>query len=151
MRGECKGGNGKGTITELLKTALGDYWGELEMTNYTEKDNGKNAPNQNLFNNKYSRVLNSTENDDNGEKTERFRADFFKKITGGDDILARALGKAETVKFNAGKVLIQTNKMPSFTVIDPALKRRIIVINFPYCFTDDKKKVNENPTKKKSK
>ena len=24
-----KGGNGKGTITELLKGALGDYWGEL--------------------------------------------------------------------------------------------------------------------------
>ena len=62
----------------------------------------------------------------------------------------QALGKAETVKFNAGKVLIQTNKMPSFTVIDPALKRRIIVINFPYCFTDDKKKVNENPTKYKA-
>ena len=40
--------------------------------------------------------------------------------------------------------------MPSFTVIDPALKRRIIVINFPYCFTDDKKKVNENPTKYKA-
>ena len=145
-----KGGNGKGTITELLKAALGDYWGELEMTNYTEKDNGKNAPNQNLFNNKYSRVLNSTETDDNGEKTERFRADFFKKITGSDDILARALGKSEIVKFKAGKIIIQANKLPGFTVIDIALKRRIIVINFPYCFTDDKNKIKENPTKYKA-
>ena len=28
-------GEMEGTISELLKAALGDYWGELEMTNYS--------------------------------------------------------------------------------------------------------------------
>ena len=36
--------------------------------NYTEKDQGKDAPNQNFFNDKFSRVMNSSEIDDKGKK-----------------------------------------------------------------------------------
>ena len=116
------GRNGKGTITELLKLVLGKYFGELKMTNYFEKDQGKDAPNQNLFDNRNSRVMNSSEIDDNGENSLRFRSDFFKMMSGGDAIQARALGKSEIAEFQAGKILIQTNKMPSFTVMDNALR-----------------------------
>ena len=38
-----KGGNGKGS-SELLKAALGDYWGELEMTNYSSNSSLIRAP-----------------------------------------------------------------------------------------------------------
>ena len=41
--------------------------------------------------------------------------------------------------------------MPSFTVIDAGLRRRIIVIKFPYCFTDDLAKIEKNPMKYKKK
>ena len=146
-----RGRNGKGTITELIRNSLGKYWGELEMSNYTEKESGKNAPNQNLYDNQYSRVLNSSETDDDGDKTARFRSDFFKRITGGDYILARAVGKGDTVAYTAGKVLIQTNKMPYFAVMDAALKGRIIVIEFPYTFTDDVECIAQNPQKYKLK
>ena len=117
------------------------------MTNYFEKDQGKDAPNQNLFDNKNSRVMNSSEIDDNGENSLRFRSDFFKMMSGGDAIQARVLGKSEIAEFQAGKILIQTNKMPSFTVMDDALRGKIIVIEFPYNFTDDLAKIEEDPTK----
>ena len=41
--------------------------------------------------------------------------------------------------------------MPSFTVMDDALRGRIIVIEFPYNFTDDLAKIKEDPTKFKKK
>merc|ERR1711991_318067 len=72
-------------------------------------------------------------------------------MSGGDAIQARALGKSEIAEFQAGKILIQTNKMPSFTIIDAGLRRRIIVIEFPYSFTDDLAKINKDPEKFKKK
>ena len=70
-------------------------------------------------------------------------------MSGGDAIQARALGKSEIAESQAGKILIQTNKTPSFTIIDAGLRRRIIVINLG--FTDDLAKINENPEKFKKK
>jgi hypothetical protein len=60
-----RGRNGKGTLTELIKMVLGYYWGELSMDYYTSHSEGADRPNQNLYNCRNSRALNSTEVDDN--------------------------------------------------------------------------------------
>lgn len=41
--------------------------------------------------------------------------------------------------------MIQTNTMPSFTKMDGAIENRIVVIEFPFEFTDDKIKLETKP------
>lgn len=38
-------------------------------------------------------------------------------VSSGDTIQARALGGEEIAEFQAGETLIQTDKMPSFTIL----------------------------------
>lgn len=146
-----KGRNSKGTSTALISNALGSYWGELNMEYYTTYKKRADEPNQNLFNCQYSRVLNSSEiaaNDKSNIKT-RIINDVFNRITGGDIINARELGTKTVASFKAGKILIQTNDMPEFTKDinkdDMSLRERIVVMNFPYSFTDDVALITENP------
>jgi phage/plasmid-associated DNA primase len=134
-----KGRNSKGTICEAVKNALGRYWGELNMDYYTNHSKEKDRPNQNLYNCRDARVLNSSEVADDNEfgRPVKFISSAFKTITGGDDIYARELGTKNTAYFKAGKVLIQTNQLPTFTNIKGlSLRERIVVMNFPYVFTD---------------
>jgi len=148
-----RGRNGKGTISEMVKNILGKYWGELSMENYTTYAKDKDRPNQNLFNCRSARVLNSSEiadsNENNGNV--KFISDVFKRMTGGDEIYARELGTKSTAYFKAGTVLIQTNKMPTFTKIDISLRERIVVVQFPYTFTDDTVLLASEPEKYKKK
>ena len=141
------GRNGKGTATELLRVALGSYWGELNMSYYIDQDHGSDKPNQNLFNCRNASVLNSceVENDNGFGKTVKFISSNFKKLTGRDSNYAREIGTKTTTYFEAGKVLIQTNNMPTFTKIDTALKERICVMEFPHIYTSNEDLITENP------
>ena len=148
-----RGRNGKGTTTELLKNAIGKYWGELSMDYYTTYSKDADRPNQNLYNCRKSRVLNSSEisDADGNNKDVKFVSSQFKSITGGDAVYARELGTKNTAYFKAGKVLIQTNKMPIFSKIDTSLRERIVVMNFPYTYTDDPVLLEKEPSKYKLK
>jgi phage/plasmid-associated DNA primase len=75
----------------------------------------------------------------------------FKGITGQDVMTPRELGTKNVAKFKAGKILIQTNKMPSFPKIDEALRGRIVIQEFPFTFTDDFDLINSDPSKYKMK
>ena len=142
------GRNGKGTLTTLLNNVLGKYWGELRIEYYTTYEHGANSQQQNLYDCQYSRVLNTSEIAENNQFGKRltFIEDKFKRITGGDTISARKCGSPDTVDFKAGKVLIQTNTLPKFTKISLSLQERIIVINFPYTFTDNEKLLSSDST-----
>jgi len=142
------GRNGKGTKTSLLKNTFGNYWGELSMSYYTTFDTKTDAPNQNLYNCRNSRILNSGElpNVNINNKPVMFVADKFKSITGRDSIYARELGTKNTAYFSAGTALIQLNNMPNFGKIDIAILERVVVIDFPYTFVDkDNIGLTENP------
>ena len=148
-----KGRNGKGTLSTLLSNVLGEYWGELNIEYYTNYDKGTNVHKQNLYNCRNSRVINTSEisdADENGQAV-KFISDKFKRITGGDTIEARKCGSEEIAYFRAGKVLIQTNVLPEFSKMDTSLKERIIVIRFPYTFTDDEKLLSSDPNVYKQK
>lgn len=145
------GRNGKGTLTTLLKKVLNKYWGELNTEYYTAKKQRADEPNQNLFNCKFSRVLNTSEvaKDDKTNAKVRFNNDAFTRITGNDTINARELGSKNVASFKAGKILIQLNDMPEFSkdisTDDISLRERIVVINFPYSFTSEQPKIDAEP------
>lgn len=147
-----KGRNGKGTLTTLLNNILGEYWGELNIEYYTNYDKGSNTHQQNLYNCRYSRLINTSEISDENESGEpiKFISDKFKRITGGDTVQARECGSNDIAYFKAGKILIQTNVLPVFTKIDISIKERIDIQKFPYVFTnDDSLLINDPNTYKK--
>ncbi len=146
-----KGGNGKGTLTKILMNAFGKYFGELDVAYYTNYEKGTNSPNQNLYDSALKRVLNTSEineEDAFGNKT-KFITDKFKKITGRDKIHGRAVHSQDDRFYEAGKILIQLNTLPSFTMIDNAIKRRVVIITLPYNFVKTQEEVDKDPTKYK--
>ena len=148
-----KGRNGKGTTTDALRNVLGAYWGELNMEYYINQSKEVDRPNQNLYNCRNARVLNSSEVNDTDafNRQTTFLSAIFKGITGQDVLCPRELGTKKTANFVAGKVLIQTNKMPSFSKVDLPLKERIVVHEFPFTFTDDVDLLTKDPIKYKTK
>ena len=112
-----KGRNGKGTMSTLLRNTLNNYWGELNTEYYTTHKHRADEPNQNLFNCRISRLLNTSEVpiDDKSNSKVKFINDAFNRITGNDIISARELGEKRIAKFKAGKILIQLNDMPEFS------------------------------------
>lgn len=139
------GRNGKGTLAEILMKSLGNYWAELNIDNYTNYEKGKDRPNQNLFNCQNGRVLNTSEVGENMSTGlgVTFLSDNFKRYSGGDMITARELGTKRIAKFKAGKQLIQTNVMPTFSKMDNSLRQRIRVIPFPYTFLSEEDMIKE--------
>jgi phage/plasmid-associated DNA primase len=148
------GRNGKGTVTYLLQNLMGGYWGELNMDYYTNYTKEVDRPNQNLYNCRNARVLNSSEvaDGDSNDNAVIFISSKLKTLTGGDAIYAREVGTKNSVNFQAGTSLIQTNKMPSFLSIKgESIKERIVVQKYPYTFTDDVEKLKSDPEKYKKK
>ncbi len=146
-----RGRNGKGTLTNLLISCLGRYFGELQIEYYTTYSKGADAPNQNLFNNYYSRILNTSEISDedmNGD-TVKIVLDKFLRITGRDMITARGIHSSDTVSYIPGKILIQTNNLPVFTTIKDNVVERLVIFTFPFTFTDDDKKIACDPSRYK--
>ena len=145
------GRNSKGTSTKLIANTLGNYYGELNVEYYTMPSGGPDAPNQNLYNGRRKRLLNTSEvaqNDKTDIKT-RIINDKFNRITGGDIIQARELGSKNIAQFTPGCVLFQLNKMCEFNKDinedDMSLRERIVIIPFPYSFTDDETKIASEP------
>ena len=141
------GGNGKGTITNALRNALGNYWGELQVEYYTTSNRDADRPNQNLYNCRYARVLNSSEVDrtDANNRPTTFNSQKFCQLTGQDPVYVRELGTKETIHYIAGTTLIQLNVMPEFKTIDDAIRRRVEVWEFPNTFTDDAILLQKDP------
>lgn len=138
-----KGRNGKGTLSTLLNSSFGNYFGNLNLGYYTDYSKRDDAPNPNLVNLRYARIINTSEIGEDAidpDKPIRFRTDKFKSITGNDDIEARNLFKNQIIKYKAGKTIIQTNLMPIFIGIEDennfSLRERIVIIPFPHVFVD---------------
>ena len=148
-----RGRNGKGTTSEMLQNGLGNYWGELSMDYYTIHSKDIDRPNQNLYNCRNARVLNSSEvnNEDAFNRPTSFISSKFKGLTGQDVQTPREVGTKITASFKAGTVLIQLNGMPNFSKMELSLTERIVVTEFPYSFTDDQELLLSDPIKYKMK
>jgi phage/plasmid-associated DNA primase len=154
-----EGRNGKGTLTTLLKIALGKYFGELNLGYYTQYDKSADAPNNNLFNLRNARLINTSEvGEDNldPEKPMRFLTEKFKRITGGDTLVARQPHEKVQVEFKGGKTLVQTNLMPELVGIELpkniSLRERVEITTFPFSFIEEGDPLlKSNPNKYKKK
>ena len=136
------GRNSKGTICDLWKYILGDYWCTFDKDFYVnpKKASGGNPEFLKLQN---TRVCMTAEI----EADEKFKSATFKNITGGDEFTERALYSNTIIKFIfKGKTALQCNHKPKYESIDSGLLSRIRVLNFPriYKHPDEYDKTNPN-------
>ncbi len=125
------GGNGKGVINEILKTAFGKYYYSLDVTLFTKPRERADQPIPALVEARPCRLLMTSEPEADGT----LQAGLLKKITGGDLVEARTLHSPHIISYVPQFTLIlQTNAIPRLNKIDGGIQRRLRVIRFPFQF-----------------
>lgn len=124
------GRNGKGTLTETMVFAMGDYARAVDPTILI--DSGKFAQHTTgLVDLRGMRLMIASETDD----TARLAAATVKKLTGGDTITARKM-RQDNVTFEPSHLLLLiTNYLPRTDGGDAALFARLRVVEFNQRFT----------------
>jgi hypothetical protein len=145
------GGNGKGLLTTLITSTLGEYFKMAPSTFLTESNSRVNY-NNTLVESRGIRYLLVTEPESKNNNSDIIlNTEFVKKITGNDIIETRqSYSKKNTTISPQFTLFLQCNKKPSIDDAEnlPALTRRIEkgLINFPFTFTNIKeKKDNKRP------
>jgi len=125
------GGNGKGVIADLLKTAFGDYYLSVDNSLFTKPSERRDQPIPALVEARCKRIMMTTE----PEKDDKLQGGLIKKISGGDIIEARTLHSKHIVKYVPQfKVILQMNNIPKMNSMDGGIVRRMRIINFPFKF-----------------
>jgi phage/plasmid-associated DNA primase len=123
------------------------------MNYYINYSQGLDRPNQNLYSSRNARVLNLSDinETDAFNRPVQFISAKFKEMQGQDISTHRELGTKNVANFKAGKILIQTNKMPSFSNINDAIRGRMVIQEFRFTFTNNFDLINSEPLKYKLK
>lgn len=125
-----KGGNGKGLLAELLKRVFGNYHHGVPISTFTYQDARKDATNDNIVNMKGKRFVLTME----PEADVKLQGGLLKEISGGDEITARGI-YARPIKFVPQcHTHIQVNIAPPMNKMDPGVKRRLVILPFPFQF-----------------
>jgi P4 family phage/plasmid primase-like protien len=135
------GGNGKGVLSTLLRSTLGNYFLTGENTFLTTNYKA-NAPNPTLFNAKDKRLLFVSE-PDNGSDACFFNMDLIKTITGGDPVTTRTLFGTNITYIPMFSTNIQANNKPDLKKLDKGILRRLVIIPYKLNFVDNPKLANE--------
>lgn len=141
----AEGRNGKGTIFETLKYVLGKLAykapSEFLMTK-TNSQQSADAPSATLMKLRGARLVWCSESNEG----DRIDSAKLKELVGGDTISARAPYGKKQIEFSPTHTLfIMTNSKPRMSATDPALWRRIWLVEFKMVFVDnpDPKKPNQ--------
>lgn len=119
------GGNGKGTLNDLIAKVFGNYYMSFESNLLTKVSNKKDEPMPVLVDAKRKRVLMTTE----PEHHEKVQVGIIKRLSGNDEIQARNLNSRYIVKYIPHfKVFIQVNDLLGYSKIDGGLIRRDRII-----------------------
>lgn len=125
-----KGGNGKGLLAELLKKAFGNYFHGVPIATFVYADNRKDATNDNIVNSKGKRFVLTME----PEADVKLQGGFLKSLSGGDEITARGI-YAKPITFTPQySIHIQVNVPPPMSKMDDGVRRRLVVLPFPFQF-----------------
>jgi len=124
-------GTGKSTYIEVLRELFGGLAEISSITTFTNTSSSKNA----LAAIHQARLVIVDEND--GEESGLVSGAMVKGATGSRHLKARYLYHDEFEFEVAFKVVNATNELPSFRVLDDALKRRLILIPFQNVVPDD--------------
>lgn len=133
---EGSGGNGKGMITTLHDSALGDYAGILNNNYVVNTFNQPESHNTMLASNYKKRSLQINE----PPNTKQLNINLIKELTGRDKIQLRVAHSAKTlVVAPMFSLLMLCNELPKIeNITDGGFKRRFVGINFPHSFVEDK-------------
>jgi P4 family phage/plasmid primase-like protien len=125
------GGNGKGVLSELLKTAFGAYYISQDVSLFTKPRERADQPMPALVEARPCRLFMTTE----PEADDKLQCGLLKKVTGGDTVEARTLHSQHIVKYVPQfTLIIQTNTIPRLNKIDGGIQRRLRIIRFPFQF-----------------
>lgn len=130
----ANGANGKSTTVTLIRETLGDYYMPVPITLFTRKQGGASNASPELMALKGIRA-GCMQEPDHGD---RMHVGRMKEITGGDQIIGRALFK-EMEKFKLQiKLFMTCNDLPSIDAMDGGTWRRLVVICFGSEFVEPK-------------
>jgi len=127
-----RGGNGKGVITELIKRSLGDYFHTIPHDCITKRSDKKDAPNPPMAKAKGKRFVQAQE----PEADDKLQIGTIKELTGGDEITARQLYHDPVVFVPQFGLFLQCNTIPKLNKLDGGIKRRMVIIQFPFQFVE---------------
>ena len=134
------GANGKSQLLNLMKLTMGDMGEKVEVTLLTRKRNNANETNTEKVKLMNKRFAFLSEPED-GEK---MNISLLKELTGSEEIVARGLYTDPLSFIMEAKLFLACNELPDIKGEDPALWRRIRVINFPSRFVDIPNPLEEN-------
>jgi P4 family phage/plasmid primase-like protien len=134
------GSNGKGTITNLLDYAFGDYFSTVGIELLTRKTGKASDATPALADKKSKRLLSMQE----VEAGDRLQVAYMKSLTGEDKILTRGLYKDPFYFIPQFKMIISCNVLPDIVSDDGGTWRRIKVVEFTQRFVENPKKPNEH-------
>ena len=128
-------GNGKSTLCNLVKNALGNYYTTLNksyLTRHTQ-DQNETSP---LSYMKGIRMIQVSEPPlSTKKKSNKLIAAKIKEITDNEEISARAAYKNRPDRFIPQFIpILVCNEVPDIDVVEPAIARRLKVIDFPMKF-----------------
>jgi hypothetical protein len=142
-----KGGNGKGLVNSLLKTALGKYFlqtgGSFLTTEFSD-----DKPNPTLYSLKNKRITMISEPAGTKGKL-KFNLSFLKLISSNNDtITVRGLFK-ENITYQAQFTpFLQCNIIPELNNVGDAELRRFCILEFPFSFKSKEEIKPTNPLEK---
>jgi P4 family phage/plasmid primase-like protien len=135
------GSNGKGTLTELIDNAFGDYYSTVDVSLLTQSRGNSSSANPQIADKVGKRCLFVSEPDDGA----KIQASYMKSLTGQDKIQSRALYQDPFYYYPKFKLCLQCNDLPEIVSIDGGTWRRIRVLFFGQKFVENPKLPNEKP------
>jgi P4 family phage/plasmid primase-like protien len=143
------GGNGKGLLSKLIEKAFGKYFyqGDNNFLTTTFKGGVGNSTLYNCNNKKFI-MVSEPQNGDKSTDEVRFNTNFIKAITGRDTQTVRDIG-GKNISFKPKfTTFIQCNEKPKIDSIDPAIRRRFLILNFPFEFVEGEPNLDKNQKKR---
>lgn len=136
-----RGGNGKGLIAEIIKRSFGNYFHSIPHDCITKRSDKRDAPNPPIAMAKGKRFVQAQE----PEAEDRLQVGTIKEYTGQDEISARMLyGNTITYVPQFG-LFLQCNTIPKLNKLDGGIKRRMVIIFFPFQFVEVPKEKHHRP------
>ncbi len=121
-----EGGNGKSTLTDLVKSLFGKYAGAVDPAVIMEKQFQNNGPTPDVARLAGLRLGVVSE----GEENQKIASGLIKRLTGDATMTAR-FNYQNTFEFEPQiKLIYQTNHMPKIDCTDEAMWRRIVMVPF---------------------
>jgi hypothetical protein len=140
---EGVGGNGKGFLTSVAETIMGDLAWQLKEAMLVQKPPGAESPSPALLELRGRRMLAAPE----VESTMRIQSAWLKRLCDQTSRWhARELYSKREVAFRLRAIFcVSTNQQLKFTSLDGGIARRAINVSYPFVFTHQPTGENEKP------